>query len=93
MGRQPGEQGRNAACTSAGRASEEMLFGPREQAEETDALGTQDTQSGPEPGDEGMAIASRHLETPGQRQEAGRMVSLTAPTGPRPWLFPGRPWP
>ena len=59
-----------------------MLFGPREQAEETDALGTQDTQSGPEPGDEGMAIASRHLETPGQRQEAGRMVSVTAPTGP-----------
>lgn len=29
-----------------------------------------------------MAIASRHPETPGQRQEAGRTVSVTAPTGP-----------
>ena len=40
-----------------------------------------DTQSGPEPG-EGMAIANRHPETPGQRQEAGRTVSVTAPAGP-----------
>jgi len=41
-----------------------------------------------------MRAASRHPEMPGQRQEAGRTVGVTAPSGPRRTPSPtGRlPW-
>ena len=40
-----------------------------------------------------MTAASRHPEMPGQRQEAGRTVTVTAPTGPVRGLFRPRPCP
>ena len=48
----------------------------------TDALSTQDTQPNPNPATREMTTASRHHEMPGQRHKAGRVVSVTAPTGP-----------
>ena len=55
----------------------------------TDALGTQD--AGQDPGDE-TKTASRHPEMPGQRQEAGRTVGVTVPTGPVRGFSAPRPW-
>jgi hypothetical protein len=48
----------------------------------TDALGIQDTQPESEPGDEKDDDSEQHPEMPGQRQEAGRTVSVTAPPAP-----------
>jgi len=59
-----------------------MLFGPREQADKPTLSAPRTLSPVPSPAMSGMAIASRHPETPGQRQEAGRTVSVTAPTDP-----------
>ena len=65
----------------------------------TDALGTQDTSLSQNPVTRQPTTASRHSETPGQRREAGRAVSVTAPTGPSVALsapvrgpYPARIW-
>ena len=46
----------------------------------------------PGPATREMTTASRHPEMPGQRQEAGRTVGVTAPTGPVRGFFRPRPW-
>jgi hypothetical protein len=57
-----------------------------------DAPGTQTPSPRSNPVTE-MTAARRHPEVPAQRQEAGRTVSVTAPTGPVRGFFRPRPWP
>jgi hypothetical protein len=52
----------------------------------------QGTWLDPEPSEEGCDDSAQYPEMPGQHQEAGRTVSVTAPTGPVRDLFLRRPW-
>jgi len=81
---QAGDDASESCC----RSTPNCIDGQAEAANKriTDALAPQDAEQNPI--DTGDGDSELQPEVAGQRREAGRTVSVTARTAPRPWPFP-----